>query len=384
MPKLSVIIPIYNGEQYLPQCLNSVINQTFKDIEIICVNDGSTDSTAQILEIYANKDSRIKIVTKENGGLSSARNEGFKYATSDIVHFLDADDWLYSENSYEELYHKFTKDNMDMLIFEHQEYDNTNNKIIEIDKRKYAFKFKPEDYEKVLNKSEFEKYIFHFTPFAWNKFYKKDFLTKNNIIFSTELKSGEDSPYALHTIICAENIMFTESKYIVYRVENLTSMTKNKIHEYPDFPIKVSEEIINILNNYNLYEKYRIQFIISSIYRLLQHYLNQTFAGNERETYRGLVLDFFMSLKVDKKTLKKIAKFDTRALEILHKELNYPIIVKYKLFNLIPIIKVRYKAGSKKYYFLGLPFLKIVKTGLYTKDIFIFGGFIKIIKSDTY
>ena len=91
MPKISVIIPVYNVEKYLAECLTSVVNQTFKDIEIICVNDGSTDNSPKILKEFAQKDSRIKIINQENQGLSAARNTGLDVATGEYVSFIDSD-----------------------------------------------------------------------------------------------------------------------------------------------------------------------------------------------------------------------------------------------------------------------------------------------------
>lgn len=103
MSKVTIIIPVYNVEKYLEKCLNSVICQTLKDIEIICVNDGSTDNSQQILKEYAQKDERIKIVDKKNGGLSSARNAGLDAATGEYCYFLDSDDWI-ELNTLEKLY----------------------------------------------------------------------------------------------------------------------------------------------------------------------------------------------------------------------------------------------------------------------------------------
>ena len=94
MPKVSVIIPVYNVEAYLRKCLDSVVNQTLKDIEIICVDDGSTDGSAAILEEYAAKDVRIKIIKQENAGVNVARKEGLKLATGEWITFCDADDWI--------------------------------------------------------------------------------------------------------------------------------------------------------------------------------------------------------------------------------------------------------------------------------------------------
>ena len=93
MPKVSVIIPCYNTEKYLKECLDSVINQTLKDIEIICINDGSTDNSLEILKEYAQKDERIKLIDRENKGVAKSRNEGIRKVTGQFVCFMDPDDY---------------------------------------------------------------------------------------------------------------------------------------------------------------------------------------------------------------------------------------------------------------------------------------------------
>ena len=94
MVKISIIVPVYNVEKYLPKCLESLIHQTLKDIEIICINDGSTDNSLSILKDYAKNDSRIRIINKENGGISAARNSGINAAMGDFLSFIDSDDWI--------------------------------------------------------------------------------------------------------------------------------------------------------------------------------------------------------------------------------------------------------------------------------------------------
>lgn len=113
--KLTVIIPCYNVEKYLRQCLDSVINQTLKEIEIICVNDGSTDRTQKILEEYSKKDDRILVINKPNGGLSSARNAGMEKMQGEYIAFLDSDDWVDLE-FYEKLYNAAKTNNADCAI----------------------------------------------------------------------------------------------------------------------------------------------------------------------------------------------------------------------------------------------------------------------------
>ncbi|MBQ8256263.1 MAG: glycosyltransferase, partial [Alphaproteobacteria bacterium] len=94
MKKLSVIIPVYNVAEYLAECLTSVCNQTLTDIEIICVNDGSTDNSGDILQDFAKQDTRIQIINQENAGLSAARNSGLNYSTGEYITVLDSDDWI--------------------------------------------------------------------------------------------------------------------------------------------------------------------------------------------------------------------------------------------------------------------------------------------------
>ena len=96
-PKISVIIPVYNVEEYLPVCLDSVLAQTFSDFEAVCVNDGSPDNSAAILEKYAKKDARIKVVSRPNGGLSAARNTGLENACGEYIYFLDSDDYIHPQ-----------------------------------------------------------------------------------------------------------------------------------------------------------------------------------------------------------------------------------------------------------------------------------------------
>ena len=116
--KISVIIPVYNVEKYLRQCLDSVINQTYKDLEIICVEDCSTDNSPQILQEYAQKDERIKILYNEkNSKLGPTRNNGLKVATGEYIHFLDSDDWL-EPDAYEILVNHLSKcGQVDILHF---------------------------------------------------------------------------------------------------------------------------------------------------------------------------------------------------------------------------------------------------------------------------
>ena len=128
MPKVSVIIPVYNVEKYLRECLNSVINQTLKDIEIILVDDGSTDSSLSICQEYAKKDDRIIVLTQQNQGAAVARNNGIKIAKGEYLSILDSDDY-FDLSMLEKLYNKAVKDDLDITICRAQALNDLDKKI---------------------------------------------------------------------------------------------------------------------------------------------------------------------------------------------------------------------------------------------------------------
>ena len=150
-PKISVIIPVYNVERYLSECLNSIINQTLKEIEIICVNDGSTDSSLSILKENASKDDRIKIIDKENEGQGYARKVGLDIATGEYILFCDSDDYYAELTVFEELYNCIAEAKTDLVVFNF--YRLINNKVVYLflpeELNKDIFRYK--DIKKIYN-----------------------------------------------------------------------------------------------------------------------------------------------------------------------------------------------------------------------------------------
>ena len=170
--KVSIIIPVYNVEKYLRRCLDSVLNQTLKDIEIICVNDGSTDNSSLILEEYKKYDN-IKIINQKNSGLSVARNTGLDNATGECVAFIDSDDFI-DKDFYEKLFNNIVQHNADIACA---------SIIRENDKKK---KFLIDYKEIELAKNIRDKFLLSHAPkynFVWNKLYRKEFIDKNNLKF---------------------------------------------------------------------------------------------------------------------------------------------------------------------------------------------------------
>ena len=222
MPKISIIVPVYNVEQYLPQCLDSIINQTFKDIEIICINDGSTDNSIKILEQYAQRDSRIKVLNQENQGLSVARNNGIAQATGEYVSFIDSDDFIHLE-FLETLYQAIIQSNCDIAGCDFLKvYSN------EIPVKKNAkFKKYVSALDVLLNKKNF----IHFN--VWNKLYKREII--KDIQFVENLYFED---WVFNLCVFAQNTSFAwiNAKLYGYRISSNSIMrsqfNEKKLQDY--------------------------------------------------------------------------------------------------------------------------------------------------------
>lgn len=245
MPKVSVIIPVYNVEHYLPKCLDSVINQTYKDMEIICVNDCSLDDSLKICKEYATKDSRIKIINREkNGGLSAARNSGLDNASGEYIYFIDSDDYI-DLDYIEKMVEMIEKHSVDMVL-------NTN---ILAECGGKSEPFVSILYKKKLPKGEFlpkEVAINNSLCTVWAHLYKKDFLDKYKLRFP-EGYIHEDE-YFQHTSKIHLNSLFTfygPAYHYLQRQGSIISSRKSKIEGY----VKIFTLIYKFYKNNNLLHK---------------------------------------------------------------------------------------------------------------------------------
>ncbi|MBP5352855.1 MAG: glycosyltransferase [Alphaproteobacteria bacterium] len=220
MPKVSVIIPVYNVEKYLSQCLDSVLKQTLTDIEFICVNDGSADQSAEILNAYAAKDKRIKVINQPNGGYGKAINAGLDAATGEYIGILESDDWA-DENMYADLYKIAAENNLDVVKADFYKAWSDGRK-------KRVCVGKDGNYNKVF-RLEPQRYIPRIWGSIWSALYKRDFLLKNDIrVNETGGASYQDTGFIFKTNICAERMMLTDGAYLNYRQDNLESSVKNR------------------------------------------------------------------------------------------------------------------------------------------------------------
>ena len=224
-PKVSIVVPIYNTEKYLKECLDSIVNQTLKDIEIICVNDGSTDGSLAIIEEYASRDSRVKIINKKNAGYGHTVNLGIKNATADYVGIVESDDFVKPE-MFSDLYNLITEYNCDFVKSDYYLYYSSKNKI------EPNNMIKAEDSFKLTNARKNPDLLFLIQS-VWSCVYKKDFLIKNNIWFlETPGASFQDNSFHAKVFMSADKIVLVNKPYVFYRQDNESSSINNKSKVY--------------------------------------------------------------------------------------------------------------------------------------------------------
>lgn len=223
MPKISVVIPIYNSEKYICECLDSVIGQTLSDIEIICVDDGSNDSSLKILQGYAERDGRIRIITKKNSGYGHSMNVGFAAATGEYIAIVESDDYV-ENNMLSELYACAKKHNADVVKSDFYEF--TTPKIE--DEKYVRTPSSKRYYNRVLNAKD-NPIIFGFILNTWTGIYRREFIIKNGIKHNeTPGAAYQDNGFFFQTTALAKRTVFKDGAYYHYRQDNPNSSINSK------------------------------------------------------------------------------------------------------------------------------------------------------------
>lgn len=259
MKKVSIVVPVYNVERYLAQCLDSLRGQTYSDIEIICVNDGSIDRSAAILDMFAKVDKRIKIIEKPNGGLSSARNAGIMAATGDIVCFVDSDDGL-SKHAVNKIVEVFESNDADVVTF---------GGVVIPEFRHNAWLEKclsPRDVVYTdFNPNLLTKENSH--PFVWRTACRLDFLRKNNLFFDEELRFGEDQLFHYAIYPRSNKTVLISDRLYQYRVERegslMDSRSENRYLKIYDH-IRIVEAICKDWQTAGFLDEYGTDLLLDS------------------------------------------------------------------------------------------------------------------------
>ena len=234
MKKISIIIPCYNVEKYLTKCLDSIINQTYSNLEIICVNDGSTDNTLNILKEYKAKDDRIVVINQKNRGLSGARNTGLKYAKSDYIMFVDSDDWL-EHSCCEKAITVAMINNSDLVVWNYiREYSNNSKPRLILGNEQLIFEgqeCKYKIYRRIfgLYKNELSApETVDSLVTAWGKLYRSNLIAENDTMFvDIQLIGTEDALFNVFALKNIKSAVYIPDCLYHYRKDNQSSLTSN-------------------------------------------------------------------------------------------------------------------------------------------------------------
>ena len=267
MPQISVVVPVYNVEKYLRECLDSLANQTFEDFEVICVNDGSDDSSPDILEEYASEDERFKIVSQENKGLSGARNTGMNYIKGRYLLFLDSDDWL-ELNALELLYNHANALNSEMVIFPYRYFNQETKQYEENDFTKLNM-FDSSVDNKNFNYKNIPETVFRI-PHESIKLYDAKTLKKLAVKFPEGL-NYEDAYFFYKIFFKLNKVSIIRTPIYNYRIRNDSICTTGTEKSFDIFKILTSIE--NFLKEDEIYESFKDEFILFTVINLKFVYL---------------------------------------------------------------------------------------------------------------
>lgn len=253
MVKLSIIIPVYNVEEYLGKCLESVLNQTLKDIEVICINDGSDDDSLTILQNFAARDKRIKIVDKDNEGPGKTRNLGISLAKGEYIGFVDPDDWI-KPDMYEKLYEQAKELDSDVVICDYIRYQEWDNRVVPVKFFQKAVKYiKSEAVEfaagKNIDKNSLIETLLVSPCYSVNRVYRRTFLLENNIHFTHNM-CYEDCLFILRSHILAQKVSYLNYAGYIYRLRK-KSIVRSYNNKFDDFCIVV-QQIEKFIKEQNL------------------------------------------------------------------------------------------------------------------------------------
>ncbi len=304
MIKVSIIIPVYNSSKYIKRCLNSIVNQTFKDFEVIIINDGSKDNTVDIINEY-NHDKRIKLINRNNKGIGSARNLGIEKSIGKYICFIDSDDYV--ENDYlEVLYNKITKDNLDLVVCNYNEINEELDKKRDIIINEFS--------NTTLEKEP--KLLLSVNKSPWNKIYKKSII--NNIKFPVDLKY-EDTEF-LCKVLLHSKVGYVNNKlynYVIHKCSETTTMDE-KVFDI----IKIVDNIRNYYKNCN---DDILKYLDMMTLQILTTYTIQQRYQNDKVLRKKFINEVFDYLKLNIPDYKENKYFKTRGLK--------GIIEKNKLLN---------------------------------------------------
>ena len=337
--KISIIIPVYNSESKIKRCIDSVLNQTYINFEVIIIDDGSTDRSGQICDEYKDKDNRIKVIHRKNDGVSSARNLGILQSTGLYLIFLDSDDWI-ENNALEILYKSIRKEDDDIVICGcYMEFPYENNKVlnIKLDNKRYL------SVESYLSRFEYYRNTGIF-GFSVNKIYKSKIIKDNNILFG-KYNFAEDLFFIFEVLTHCNTIKVIENTLYHYMHENPSSLSKSNKENPLNIINLINDKTINFLKDNNSYEVNEL-YINNGYIQSISNYILYDLINSKNR------LEKLKILYSDIKLRKAIKQSNPNHIfyKIMHKLIKFNLCITTIIFLYIyKLIKKKQKKGKFNY-----------------------------------
>ena len=331
MKKISLIVPVYNSITTLERCLKSMINQKYKDIEIILINDGSEDNSLQIIKEYAKRDSRIVIINQNNRGVSTARNVGIEKSTGEYIIFIDSDDYL-EENSVDGLINILKNDNADLYIMPYYKEEKGKKEFIN-----YSF-LKNKTYdtkEKICriipnfigNVDKEGNRIQNIMGSIWSKVFKSDIIKRYNIRMNEKIEITEDLNFLIEYMIHCDKIKIMNYYFYNYVIENNKSITKKyKANLYNELELSLNN-IVKILKENSIFFKNVIKY--KRFYNIYASLVNECKSNTSIKNKQKNILKFTKSLKDNKMDIQGLSKKEKIIKFFLERNWIIPLILYY-------------------------------------------------------
>lgn len=337
-PLISVIVPVYNGEKFIEQCIDSITNQTLKNIEILIINDGSKDNTLNIIESIAKKDSRVKVLNQKNSGVSAARNNGISKSLGKYIAFVDADDYI-DETMYEKMYKKAEEFNSDIVICNVNDVLNGNKKI-SLNLNEGII-----DIKSLTEKEFLSNEYFNLGTAVWHKIFKSKLIKENKIKFINYSEvASEDTLFNYEAMLKAKRLYCIDEALYDYKISE-NSLTKSKSAK--ENMVKRCMNTVNIMSDFLSKNKIKDENFID--YITYWEFINALSYVNELKA-KSLVnsIKEYSKISTFNKTIKKIALSSKLDKYFINHKGSYSITNKVfdKLFSLLCLCKLYYFAGA--------------------------------------
>lgn len=237
MPKVSVIVPVYNAEKYLQECVGSVLSQTLSDLELILVDDGSTDRSPALCDHYAAQDTRVKVIHKPNGRAASARNAGLRTATGEYVAFVDSDDWISPD-----MYEKMLQTGADITLCDYVRFQGEKEFPFTQPNVTAGFYNKAQIREKIYPHLVMDGIEYPITISNWAMLIKRNIIVKNQLSYREDILISEDAPFGSEVLYCADSFAYLKGeRFYHYRITE-GSASKTYKPWWWDSSLKINEE----------------------------------------------------------------------------------------------------------------------------------------------